>query len=373
MGPTWGRRSEEWTLHFGFALDDKDRFDESKLTPRLRELLKLPELDLKVLHVSHWILERVVADKYWNNSRIFIAGDAAHRRPPTSGLGLNTAIQDAHNIAWKLAFVLNGKADPSLMETYEIERRPIGIQNSDWALFTFTNFGMLNAAFGLMPGQPERNAARFAAIFEDSMMGSSERAQIQACIELQKVEFSSHGIEVGFHYPDNGAIAPDGTEAPPRDPRGMEYIPSTRPGHRLPHAWIGKDHQIFSTHDLTGGPDYPDFVLITDEAGDAWIKEAKRAAQSLKLEIGIARIQSRPFVHEGPDYYEDREGLWTKVRGFKTGGAILVRPDKMVAWRSQAAAAATGESRDDLSASLLRILRKAQPSSTTNGVSNGAH
>jgi 2,4-dichlorophenol 6-monooxygenase len=85
MGPTWGRRSEEWTLHFGFPVTDSTRFDKEALPARIRELLKIPDLEMDVLHVSHWVLERTLANKYSNGNRIFIGGDAAHKRPPTTG------------------------------------------------------------------------------------------------------------------------------------------------------------------------------------------------------------------------------------------------------------------------------------------------
>ncbi len=118
MGPTWGKHSEEFVLHFTFRPDDPARFDEDAIVPRIRELLKLPDLEMTVHKVSHWILEGVLADKY-QVGRIFLAGDAAHRHPPTTGLGLNTAVQDAHNLAWKLAAVLKGDAAPALLDTYE--------------------------------------------------------------------------------------------------------------------------------------------------------------------------------------------------------------------------------------------------------------
>jgi 2,4-dichlorophenol 6-monooxygenase len=357
MGPTWGRHSEEWTLHFGFSLDDKDRFKEKKLVPRLRELLKLPDLDLEVVNYSHWVLERVVADKY-RQGRIFIGGDAAHRRPPTSGLGLNTSIQDAHNIAWKLALVLKGKAAPSLLDTYEVERRPVGIDNSDWALFTFQNFSILNGAFGLMPNQPEANAARFKAVFEDSRMGRSMRAQIQEAINLQSVEFGQHNVEIGFFYQDSSAVASDGTEPAPADPLGKEYIPTTRPGHRLPHAWLERDGMVLSTHDLISRGTHHDFVLITDGRGDGWVEDVSRAARALDLDIAIARIQSRPFVLDGADFYEDREDVWKDLREIRDGGAILVRPDNFIAWRSKGPAVAGGHV---LSDSLQAILGKGRP------------
>lgn len=98
MGPTWGKHSEEWVMHFGFSLNDPNRFQEDKLVPRIRDLVKIPDLDIKVHQISHWIIEKVLANRY-RVGNVFIAGDTAHRRPPTTGLGLNTAIEDALNLS----------------------------------------------------------------------------------------------------------------------------------------------------------------------------------------------------------------------------------------------------------------------------------
>ncbi|GKZ39888.1 hypothetical protein AbraIFM66950_001485, partial [Aspergillus brasiliensis] len=109
MGPNWGRHSKEWVFHCGFAMDDQNRYDDAALIPRIRQLLKVPDLEMDVHKISHWAIEKVLADKY-RVGRVFLAGDAGNRRPPTTGLGLNTAIEDSLNIAWKLALALKGQA-----------------------------------------------------------------------------------------------------------------------------------------------------------------------------------------------------------------------------------------------------------------------
>lgn len=334
MGPTWGRFSEEWTLHFGFDVNDKARWDEDSLVPRLRELLKLPELDLEVLHINHWLLERVLANKY-QEGRIFIAGDAAHRHPPTTGLGLNTAIGDAHNLAWKLALVLRGKADTSLLDTYEVERRPVGKRNCDWGLTTFMNTAVLGASVGLIPGQHAMNEARFAALFEDSDMGETWRAMVRETISGQKIEFSAHDLELGYSYPV-GAIVPDGTQRPAPDPLGQVYYATTRPGHRLPHAWLRvKDDaggSLKSTHDLVG-PD-GEFLLITDSKGTDWIAAAAQARDvGGGIRVKVATIGTQP-IHGKDIQYIDHNDRWKAICQLEQGGAILVRPDNMVGWRS---------------------------------------
>jgi 2,4-dichlorophenol 6-monooxygenase len=319
MGPTWGRRSEEWVIHFVFRPDDPARFDEEAVLPRLRELLKIPELEVKVHKVSHWILEAVLADRY-RFGNFFLAGDAAHRHPPTTGLGLNTAFQDAHNLAWKLAAVLKGKASDKLLDSYEAERRPIGARNVHWAMFTFLNHMVIDAGMGLPPGAPPPQiAAAFEEFFAETPMGETTRARALEVMQTQRTEFQAHDLEIGFSY-DQGALVADGSERPPRDPMGTKYHPTTRPGHRLPHAWIEKGSKKISTHDLT--PKGDAFVLITGPTADGW----RAAAAAAKL-----RVVS---IGAGADY-ADPTGQWQTVRGIEDDGAILVRPDNHVAWRSR--------------------------------------
>lgn len=334
MGPTWDRRSEEWLLHFGFPVTDDTRFEEEALVPRVRQLLKLPDLQMEVLKISHWVLERTLASKY-SEGRVFLAGDAAHKRPPTTGLGLNTAIEDSLNLAWKLAFVLNGKADASLLDTYAAERRPVGRRNCDWGLFTFSNYPVLEAAMGLVPGKKEYNQERITRIFEDSPQGEIVRHHLGRIFATQDIEFCAHNIELGFSYSDGGgAVVSDGTARPTEHPSGRVYVPTTRPGHRLPHAWIERDHQVISTHDLVGAGQDHDLFLITDEEGDAWMQAAGRMCKTSKVRIGVAGIKAHRHSRKPGFYYQDHDDEWIKVRGFANGGAILVRPDNFVLWRS---------------------------------------
>ncbi|UGT61839.1 FAD-dependent oxidoreductase [Nocardia asteroides] len=324
MGPTWGRHSEEFVLHFTFRPDDPARFDEDGIAPRIRDLLKLPDLDMKVHKVSHWILEGVLAEKY-QVGRIFLAGDAAHRHPPTTGLGLNTAIQDAHNLAWKLAAVLKGAAAPALLDTYEAERRPVGMRNVDWAMFTFLNHMVIDAGLGLVPGQPlEAQLQVFRDFFSDTAMGETRRARAAEVVSTQRTEFQAHDLEIGFAYPE-GALVPDGTDAPPRDPMGRIYHPTTRPGHRLPHTWIEHNGRRLSTHDLT--ENNARFVLIVAENGESWAPAAAQAAEKYGVQVKVAEIGAE-------SEYRDPQGEWSALRQISGSGAILVRPDNHVAWRS---------------------------------------
>ncbi len=342
MGPTWGRHSEEWTIHFGFAPDDPAIFDEVAVLPRLRALLKLPDLPMQVNKVSDWVLEAVLAERY-QAGRVFLAGDAAHRHPPTTGLGLNTAVQDAHNLAWKLAAVVTGRAGQSLLESYEHERQPVGLRNVDWAMFTALNHGVVDAGMGFSPLQPPAmRHANFELFFADTPMGETRRARAAEVFETQRAEFQAHDLEIGFAYAE-GALVADGSPPPTRDPMGAHYVPTTRPGHRLPHAWLTRGAQKLSTLDLVGNANQ--FVLITGSDGAPWQLAAKAVAQATGIALHAVAIGANAEYHD--------EGAWQALCEITPQGAILVRPDNHVAWRSQAA---SKDAAAELSGALKSVL-----------------
>ena len=359
MGPTWGRKSQEWVCHFGFDVKDKTRYDESKLVPRIRKLLKIPNLDIKVHTINHWIIERVLANKF-REGRVFIGGDAAHRHPPTTGLGLNTAIEDANNLSWKLAWALRGTADAGrILETYDSERRTVAKRNCDWGLFTFVNTHVINATIGLIQGDEEGNKAKFEQLFEDSEWGRTFLAQTRRIADSQEVEFSAHDLELGFRY-DNGFHIADGSEPPEQDPLGQKYIPATRPGHRLPHAWLeDKDGQILSTHDLVGKD--ASLLVITGLGGGEWRSAVEKSSLHKSVRIIVAQIGQNA-------QYLDRDDNWEKNRGIKEDGAILVRPDNFVAWRSMGPSQRNGE---ELTEAISRLLAHAGSEQKANGDTNG--
>ena len=328
LGPTWGRYSEEWQMHFSIGVDDP-LFPRESLVTRIRALLNLPDLNVEVLSLSNWVLERVHATEY-QRGRVFIAGDSAHRHPPTTGLGLNTAVQDAQNIAWKLAYVLKGKASPSLVDTYHTERQPIGKAVCDWAYFTSSCNPVISAAIGLKPGQPEANIAHFTDMFnENSVTGKAALAYLQYVIDGQKVEFGAHEMDLGFFYPE-GALVPDGSPTPHCDPARQIYTRTTRPGHRLPHTWLDLDGETFSTHDLVGPNG--DLLLITGREGTQLIDTARKAAKSRGIGLKVAQIV-QPLDLPLRGEYVDLDTHWREFQGYEKGGGILVRPDNMVAWR----------------------------------------
>ncbi|KOV53314.1 aromatic ring hydroxylase [Streptomyces sp. AS58] len=322
-GTDWARESEEWGVSFALRPEDGTTLTEDTVAPIIRQALRLPDLDLTVHRTSTWGVERVVADRF-RYGRVFLVGDAAHRHVPTSGLGLNSAVQDVHNLAWKIAAVVRGQAGPDLLDTYEAERRPADVRNADWALFTFMNNANIDVGLGLSASaSQEQNIAALAAYLSDTQAGATLRARGAEIIATQRTEYQALDIELGFSY-ESAAIVPDGTPRPPSDPLGLHYRPTTRPGHRLPHAWLQHGTERMSTHDLTGVGD--SFALITGRGGDAW----RKAAAAMTEELGVAITTACVGAADG---YLDPTGEWGQVSDIADDGAVLVRPDNHVAWR----------------------------------------
>jgi 2,4-dichlorophenol 6-monooxygenase len=335
MGPVeWGRHSPEWSIGFARMPWDPD-FTADNVTPEIRKILGLPDLNIKVRCVSQWNVEGVVASKY-QVGRVFVAGDAAHRHPPTTGLGLSTGIQDAHNLAWKLAMVVRGRASPRLLETYATERRPTGHFNVQWALNAFFNHLLLEASIiTAFPGDlatlqsPEHAAAAYHGLFDESPQGRMRRARLATVFGTQDMEFLAQDVELGFVYAD-GALIPDGSAAPERDPMGQRYRPVTRPGHRLPHCWLDRAGARLSTHDFSGRSER--FVLLVDRGLEHWQAAAEQVRTRWGIGLEIVLVDSCTDVF-------DTEGRWQRLREVGPGGAILARPDNVVAWRSIAGVA----------------------------------
>lgn len=324
LGPNnWDRHSETWAAIWMTSVNDPEQLGMSNAADAVHQFFKFEE-PIDVRYVSHWTLETVVANRF-SEGRVFFIGDAAHRQTPGAGIGLNSGIQDAHNIAWKLALALRGKAGPRLLDSYEIERRPVVQRNVAWSLFAMSNMALPMLAMGLSPVVPkEINEHEFAKLFETSVEGDARRARLAEVFKTQRVEYTAHDIEMGFTYKSD-AIIDDESSPAWRDPMGAEYRPTTRPGSRMPHAWLEVAGVRCSTHELipTGG-----FLLLTGRSGDPWCRAAKMAADELELAVTAYR------VGQGGDA-NDPDQTWEHLRGIEDDGAVVVRPDGHVAFRSR--------------------------------------
>ncbi|MEA3301079.1 MAG: FAD-dependent monooxygenase [Pseudomonadota bacterium] len=321
MGPKrYDRHSESWLMHFAFDPGKAQTHNYELLTEKIIALLKVPSrTPITIKRTNEWKIQGVLAETFRKGS-VFLVGDAAHRHPPTTGLGLNSAIQDAHNLAWKLASVLKGTASDKLLDSYEQERRAVTGRNVEWALLTFQNQLVVDAAIGLIHGAPtEVNILAYEKLFSDTPHGRARRKLVEEIVGTQKIEFQALNMEIGFSY-ESTAILPDGTPKPDMSPMEDEYVATTRPGHRLAHAWLERSGSRLSTLDLVDGTH---FTLIVDEDGDHW----RGMLDGTEGLVNVVQISAAGTL-------VDAEGRWSEVKGIGPRGAILVRPDGHVAWRS---------------------------------------
>ncbi len=197
----------------------------------VRAAMTDPAAAFEVLTVGTWHMSAQVAERY-RAGRTFLVGDAAHRFPPTGGLGLNTGVADAHNLIWKIAAVEAGWLGSDLLDTYESERKPVAQFNCDQSMLNA--FKMIEIPIAL--GVSDDVEASTVAV-RDVLADANRRAVVEAAIAGQAIHFDLLGLQLGHHY-DGPLVEPDGTAAPELEEPARDYLPTTRPGGRLPHAWL---------------------------------------------------------------------------------------------------------------------------------------
>ena len=300
---------------------------------------------MKVKSVSTWTVNHMHAQEY-SRGRVFCMGDACHRHPPSNGLGSNTSIQDAYNLAWKMALVLKGKATPKLLQSYNAERAPIGKQVVDRANKSISEFGPIFEALGLLSTtDPKLMKANMESRKEATPLGAERRQKLREAIAYKVYEFDAHGVEMNHRYRSD-AVAPDGTPEPAfAIDAELFHQPTTWPGAHLPHVWLEKDHKQLSSLDIAGKGR---FTLITSIGGEGWIEAAKRASADTGVEIATVTI--------GPGCdAEDPFGEWAKAREIADDGCLLVRPDTYIGFRAHSGSPTASA---DLAAALNSILGK---------------
>ncbi|HEX6455987.1 MAG TPA: FAD-dependent monooxygenase [Solirubrobacterales bacterium] len=328
MGPErWGPASEEWVIHLQYLVGDPRAASDEDVLADLREALAIPEMPMRIHKISRWTVDAVLASSF-RRGRVFLVGDAAHRHPPTGGLGLNSAIHDVHNLCWKLAAVLDGQAGEALLDSYEPERRPVVARNAQRSLENAVNHLSMIAAAGVNQEQGTgENRASLRRLWSGDPADAEHRAAVLRLVRAQSMEFNEHNVEYGFLH--DTAVLPDGTPEPENTDDVRVYIPSTRPGSPLPHAWI--DDADGNRRPLKDLVRPGRFLLIAGEEGEEWCEAARELAGELDLPLEAVRIG-----HLDGDLFDPR-CTWLRHRRFGPQGAVLVRPDRYVAWRSMGA------------------------------------
>ena len=300
---------------------------------RVREFIG-DDTPAEILSVNKWFINETVAETY-SAGNAFCLGDAVHRHPPMNGLGSNTCIQDAFNLAWKVSYVHKGLAGPCLLDTYSIERQPVGegvVRRANQGLRD--HLGIWEA-LGTLPKTVDERRAVLAELEAPTPAGQKRRAALQRAIQHTLREFLGLGIEMNQHYDGPGIYAKDEPALWKLPGRAAEdpvlyHEPNTYPGNRLPHVWLNRGPipaaQRTSTIDIAGKGK---FVLFTGIGGEAW----RAAAAKVSRELGGVPldVHSVGFRQDWEDFYF----TWAELRGVSESGAVLVRPDRFVAWRSQ--------------------------------------
>lgn len=288
----------EWVTMFplgeepGTRLED---FDEDRCKSLVRDVVGVPDIDVEILYIGSFTVNFQLAAQF-RKGRVFLAGDAAHRIPPAGGFGMNIGVQGAHNLAWKLAWVLRGHAGDALLDTYDVERRKVAAEVGEWS---------------------KMNGPRMGAILMARMSDDTEGV-VAATKEMEKY-VRNIGMDLGVRY-EEGAIVGDGGAPEAIDP--SVYTPSSRPGSRAPHVEIERDGKSDSFHSLLGD----DFVLLAHADNHA----AQVAVESCRTTLGT----SPTIARVGRDIVDVAGSL---ARQYELGAndCVLIRPDGYVAWRTR--------------------------------------
>lgn len=306
-----GRR--RWTYNFAYDpnKDAVETFTPPRCADIVRAAIGVPDVDLEVKDIRAWRMQARIAQRL-RHGRVFLAGDAAHPLPPTGGQGMNTALGDVHNLCWKLALVLQGNAADSILDTYEAERLPVIRFNVE---------------------QSVRNARRMEAAGLGGIMRSHEDfreediERMRAAIPGQRDHFEYHGQTFGYTYRSQ-LIFDDGTPVAPQDIN--TYAATAAPGGRAPHCWLRHPDggPTISTIDL-----FKDtrFTLLVGRDARPWVRAFTKAAARADLPFQALRIGADGELR-------DHLGAFHDLYEIGPQGAVLVRPDGHVAWRSHGAA-----------------------------------
>ena len=270
------------------------------------------DIGAEVVSVQEWWAGLALVTEHYRQDRVFLAGDSVHLFTPSGGFGFNTGIDDAANLAWKLAAVCEGWADARLLDTYETERRPIGIRNT-------TESGLLAEQIATLK-IPEH-------VEDDGPEGDADRATFRIELDKFREEFASLGIQLGARYDGSPIVIGDGATPPPDDPK--KYIPSAVPGGRAPHYWIGDRESLY---DRLG----PVFSLLRLGAAPPAAAGLLDAAEARGIPLVAVDVPEAGIL----DLYD--------------APLALIRPDQHICWRGDVLPDDPGALLDSVTARSIR-------------------
>ena len=344
LGGDW----KKWCFNFSYFPDRGERFEDftaEVCLGKVHAALGTTALPVKILSIGPWVLCGQVIDQF-RDGRVFFGGDAAHLNIPTGGFGFNTGMQEIHNLAWKLGYVLRDRAPDALLDSYHAERRDIAVFNVETSRQNAINIRETGAGLGAEIVDADE-------IERDTKKGARQRRQRSDAIARQKRHFIFLGQEIGFGYWDSPLVTPDGSphyvdEHAVEDPI-YTYVPNARPGARAPHCWItraAEPEQRMSLLDLF--TTY--FTLLLHGDIDGWQTALDEVSDDIPLQV-----LSIGAADSGADLI-DCDATWNWCYGIDDAGAVLVRPDGHVAWR--AACRADQHQGDAVTTALRRSLAR---------------
>jgi 2,4-dichlorophenol 6-monooxygenase len=333
----------EWLAIWGYDISlGERRLSDDEAKQILYKMIGVDDIPIKIRSISTWTVNNQYATRY-SNGRVFCMGDAVHRHPPLNGLGSNTSIQDAYNLAWKLKLVIENKADPSLLETYDAERAPIGKQIVTRANTSIEDYPPIFEALGMLSAKdPQEALAAIQSRKDADETGKARRRKLNEAIRQKNYEFNAHGVELNQRY-QSSAVVSDGTPQPAyqRD-QELYYQATTWPGAHLPHWWVEHKGERKSTLDLCG---QGRFTLLTGLGGDAWRQAAAEVERRFGIPVAVVSIG--PSGCDALDIYAE----WYWNCEIEEDGCVLVRPDNYVAWRARSVSV-------DAESRLLEVFRR---------------
>ncbi len=313
----------EWLIVWGYDISSPPpNLDEEMAKGIVRDMLGMHDLELDITGFSLWGVNEMYAT-HLQRGRVFCVGDAVHRHPPSNGLGSNTSVQDSYNLAWKIAAVLQGYAGPALLDSYTAERAPVAKRIVTRANKSAREFVDIFEALGVVGLSGEEMAAAIEERKANTSEGAAKRAALVRAMDQKNYEFNAHGVELGQFY-ESDAIVSDGSRPAPSSDDDLYHVMSTSPGAHLPHAWVGDNVAKQAMMDLAP---YSRWTLFTGVAGESWASAADKVAHELGVPLQTVVIGPG---REVTDLYYD----WAKLREVEESGAVLVRPDKHIAWRA---------------------------------------
>jgi 2,4-dichlorophenol 6-monooxygenase len=325
-------RDREWVYMHPWDPDQeaREQYTDEVCERLVRRAVAREDFSMTISTISTWTMTAQVAERY-REGGVFLVGDSAHRFPPTGGLGLNTGVQDVHNLAWKLAAVEKQEAHAALLDTYESERLPVAQNNAEQSLQNAFLLIEVPQAMGLAAGSPEIAKSQFEAVLADP----EARKHVTAAIDNQAEHFDMLGLQLGFSY-DSGAVVGDGSAKPVIGNPVREYVPSSCPGSRMPHGWVTFEDRRVSTLDLIAPEG---FTLFVGPDAALWVAAAGDPVRVLRIGRDVT----------------DADHWWTSLAEMSSRGALLVRPDQHVAYRSREG---VGDTRATLAEVIGRVLRR---------------